>query len=223
MISKIIIVFLTALVVFPAYAQQQSNPSLVLQTINVVPSDFNRVRQDAITTPFEKNHSGSWQLTIENHLLYANPKGNAILRIYDANVKDKFVEIGMGSLPERKFWVAVNLPGQGYLTPTRIDKDGWNPESKVIAAFGNAAGLSIGNGKRIVTSNLPISDFVVGSYAVYGMDETTDPPAINSGTYTIEILSGDISQNPLHYYPFFIAGGIGALIGFLLLTKKRSS
>ena len=105
---------------------------------------------------------------------------------------------------------------------TRIDKDGWNPDSKVIAAYGDAAGLSIGNGKRIVASNLPVSDFVVGSYAVYGMDEVTDPPAINSGTYTVEVLSGDIGQNPLHYYPFAIAGGIGALIGFLLLTKRRS-
>ncbi|NDB52144.1 MAG: hypothetical protein EB161_08380 [Nitrosopumilaceae archaeon] len=222
MISKLAVALLATLVVIPAYAQQYSNPSLILQTISVPSDDFNKIHENLVIVPLEKEHSGSWQITIENHLLYANPKGNAILRIYDATIKDKFVEIGMGSLPDRQFWVAVNLPGQGYLTPTRIDKDGWSPDSKVIAAYGDAAGLSIGNGKRIVASNLPVSDFVVGSYAVYGMDEVTDPPAINSGTYTVEVLSGDIGQNPLHYYPFAIAGGIGALIGFLLLTKRRS-
>jgi hypothetical protein len=222
MITKLALLFLAALVIAPVYAQEFSNPSLILQTVEVPPSDFNRVLEDQVITPFEKSHAGSWQITIQNHLLYSNPKGNAVLRIYDANVQNKFIEIGMGSNPDNKFWVAINLPDQGYLPATRIDKDGWDANSKVIAAYGDAAGLSVGNGKRIVVSNLPVTDFVVGSYSVYGMDDRSDPPAINSGTYTVDVLSGDVSQNPLHYYPFYIAGGIGALIGVLLLTKRRS-
>lgn len=221
-IPKLIPLFLVALTIIPSHAQEFANPTLVLQTIDIPASDFNRVRNDMVITPFEKTHEGSWQITIQNNLLYSNPKGNAILRLYDANVEGKFVEIGMGSMPDHKFWVAMNLPDSGYLPATRIDKDGWYENTKVIAAYGDAQGLSVGNGKRIVTSSLPLSDFVVGSYAVYGMDDPADPPAINSGTYTIEILSGDISKNPFHYYPFFVAGGVGALIISLLVIKKRS-
>ncbi|MBI5697838.1 MAG: hypothetical protein HZC29_05005 [Thaumarchaeota archaeon] len=219
---KLIPLFLVVLTVIPVHAQEFANPSLALQTIEIPASDFNRINDDMVITPFEKSHEGSWQLTIQNNLLYSNPEGNAILRLYDANTPGKFLEIGMGSQPDHKFWVAINLPDSGYLPATRIDKDGWYENTKIIAAYGDAQGLSVGNGKRIVTSNLPLSDFVVGSYAVYGMDDTTDPPAINSGTYTIEILSGDISKNPFHYYPFFVAGSVGALILALLVIKKRS-
>ena len=225
MIAKLALIGLAALMILPVHAQEQqfTNPSLVLQTVEVPITDFNRVNDGISITPFEKDHEGSWQITIENNLLYANPKGNAVLRIFDANVKDKYVEIGMGSPPDRKFWVGINLPEQGYLPATRIDKEGWYENTKIILAYSDAAGLSVGNGKRIVVTNLGLSDFVAGSYGVYGIENASDPPAINSGTYSLEILSGDISQNPLHYYPFFVAGGIGALIGALLLTKRRSS
>lgn len=205
------------------HAQEPSNPSLVLQTVDIPVSDFNRVGDNLTVTPFEKDHEGSWQITIENNLLYANPKGNAVLRIYDANIKGKYLEIGMGSPPDRKFWVGINLPDQGFLPATRIDKEGWYENAKVIAAYSDAEGVSIGNGKRIVVSSVALDNFVVGGYAVYGMDDASDPPAVNSGTYTVDVLSGDISKNPLHYYPFFVAGGIGALILALLITKKRSS
>lgn len=221
---KIILVLLVALTVIPVNAEQKfSNPSLVLQSVNVPANDFNKIKNNITIIPFSKSHSGSWQITIENKLLYSNPNGNAIVRLYDANVKNKFVEIGMGSQPDHKLWIAVNLPDSGYFPATRVDKEGWYENSKIIMAYGDAAGLSVGNGKRIVVTNLGLSDFVVGSYGVYGMENPNDPPAINSGTFTIEILSGDISQNPLHYYPFFVAGGVGALILALLLTKRRSS
>ncbi|MFN3654554.1 MAG: hypothetical protein ACK4TO_04415 [Candidatus Nitrosotenuis sp.] len=206
----------------PAFAQEFTNPSLVLQHIDIVPADFNKVESDIVIVPFEKTHAGSWQITIQNDLIYANPKGNAVLRLYDANISDKFLEIGMGSPPERKFWVAVNLPDQGYVPATRLDKDGWYDGSKIIAAHSDAQGVSVGNGKRIVVSNFNLQDFVVGSYAVYGMTDETDPPAINSGSFNIEILSGDVSKNPIHYYPFYVTGAVGAIIGILLILKKRS-
>lgn len=223
MILRLVLVFLVTLAFIPVYAQQFSNPSLILQTVDIAPTDFNKVSDNVNIIPFEKNHSGSWQITIENKLLYSNPNGNAIIRIYDANVKNKYIEIGMGSQPDHRFWAAVNLPDSGYIPATRLDKEGWYENTKVVLAYSDAAGLSVGNGKRIVVTNLGLNDFVVGSYGVYGIENASDPPAINSGTYSVEILSGDISQNPLHYYPFFVAGGVGALIGALLLTKRRSS
>jgi hypothetical protein len=54
------------------------------------------------------------------------------------------------------------------------------------------------------------------------MNEPADPPAINSGTFVIDIISGDVSKNPIHYYPYYVTGAVGAIIGVLLLVKKRS-
>ena len=218
----LILLFLVGLII-PVYAQEYANPSLLLETISVSPQDFNKVREDAKIIPLKSEHPVSWQITIQNDLLYANPNGNAILRLYDANIENKFVEIGMGSPPERKFWVALNFPEEGYLPATRIDKNGWFDGAKIIAGYGDAQGITVNNGQRIVVSGIDLKNFVVGGYSVYGMNEPTDPPAINSGTFTVDVLSGDASKNPFHYYPFFVAGGVGALIGFLLLTKRRAS
>jgi hypothetical protein len=218
----VLVLLLSAFIFVPAFGQEFTNPSLVLQKIDIKPEDFNRIESDATAIPFEQTHAGSWQITIQNDLLYGNPKGNAVLRIYDANIEGKFMEIGMGSPPDRKFWVTINYPDQGLLPATRLDKDGWYQGSKIIAANSDAQGISIGNGKRIVVSNVNLHEFVIGSYAVYGMDQLTDPPAINSGSFSFEVLSGDVSKNPIHYYPFYVTGVVGAIIGVLLILKKRS-
>lgn len=218
----LILLFLVGLII-PVYAQEYANPSLLLETISVPAQDFNTIREGAKIIPLKSEHPISWQVTIQNDLIYANPNGNAILRLYDAKIENKFVEIGMGSPPERKFWVALNFPEEGYLPATRIDKNGWFDGAKVIAGYGDAQGITVNNGQRIVVSGIDLKNFAVGGYSVYGMNEPTDPPAINSGTFTIDVLSGDASKNPFHYYPFFVAGGVGALIGFLLLTKRRAS
>lgn len=220
--SKLILLVSVLVVFLPAYGQEFTNPSLTLQKVDVQAGEFNKVQDDSAIIQFEKTHAGSWQVTIQNNLLYGNPKGNAIVRLYDANVAGKFIEFGMGSPPERKFWVALNFPDQGYLPATRIDKDGWSEGSKIIAAYNDNQGVSISNGKRIVVSSINLDEFVIGSYAVYGMDEATDPPAINSGKFSIDVMSGDVSKNPIHYYPFYVTGVVGAIIGVLLLIKKRS-
>jgi hypothetical protein len=216
------ILLLSLLIFVPAYGQEFTNTSLIVQTVDVKANDFNKVVDDLTVVPFESTHGGSWQITIQNNLLYGNPNGNAIVRIYDAKTADKFIEIGMGSPPEHKFWVALNFPDIGYIPATRIDRGGWFDNTKIIAGYNDAQGISISNGQRIVVSGVDLKDFVIGSYAVYGMVEPTDPPAINSGNLTIEVMSGDVSQNPIHYYPFYVTGVVGAIIGVLLLVKKRS-
>jgi len=207
----------------PAYAQEYTNPTLKLDSVSIPPGDFNRASDDAVIVPLKSEHPISWQVTIKNNLLYSNPNGNAILRLYDAKVENKYVEIGMGSPHERKFWVALNFPEEGYLPATRIDKNGWFDGANVVAAYSDSQGITVNNGQRVVVSGIELKNFVIGGYSVYGMNEATDPPAINSGTFTIDVLSGDASQNPLHYYPYYVVGGVGVLIGALLLTKRRSS
>ena len=55
--------------------------------------------------------------------------------------------------------------------------------------------MTVNNGARIVVTNLDIGKFVVDSYSVHGMEGSTDPPAVNAGSLTLEILSGDPAKN----------------------------
>ena len=218
---KLFLIFTIGFV--PAYAQSQQNPSLVLQTIDIPAHDFNDVSRDSIVEVLEKPHVISWQVTIRNDLLYANPNGNAVVRFYDVNIPEKFVEIGMGSPPEEKFWVAVQIPDDpGYIVVHSKPERGWIKESTQILAYTERAGMTVNNGERIVVTNLDIGTFQIGSYSVFGKEGSTDPPAVNSGTLQLEILSGDPAENQLHLYPFFLAGGIGVIVAILLVTKKRN-
>ncbi len=206
----------------PAQAQTQQNPSLTLETIEISASDFNTVARDSIIVDLEKPHTISWQVTIRNDLNYANPNGNAVIRFYDLINPEKFIEIGMGSQPNEKFWFAAQIPDDtGYVVVHSKPERGWIPESTQILAYTERAGLTVNNGERIVISNLDIGTFKIGSYSVFGMEASSDPPAVNSGNLQMELLSGDPAQNQLHLFPFFLAGGIGVLVAVLLVTKKR--
>jgi len=221
LIITLLLVFSIGLV--PAFAQSQQNPSLVLETIEIPAHYFNTVGRDTIIVDFEKPHIISWQVTIRNDLIYANPDGNAVVRFYDKNTPEKFVEIGMGSPPDNKFWIAVLIPDDpGYVVVHSKLERGWKQELTQILAYTERAGMTVNNGERIVLSNLDIGTFQMGSYSVFGMEGSTDPPAVSSGSLQLEIMSGDPAKNTLHLYPFFLAGGIGVIVAILLVTKKRT-
>ena len=221
LIITLLLVFSIGLV--PAFAQSQQNPSLVLETIEIPAHYFNTVGRDTIIVDFEKPHIISWQVTIRNDLIYANPDGNAVVRFYDKNTPEKFVEIGMGSPPDDKFWIAVLIPDDpGYVVVHSKLERGWKQELTQILAYTERAGMTVNNGERIVLSNLDIGTFQMGSYSVFGMEGSTDPPAVSSGSLQLEIMSGDPAKNTLHLYPFFLAGGIGVIVAILLVTKKRT-
>lgn len=206
----------------PAFAQELKNPSLVIDTIEIPAEEFNKISRDAVIVKMDKLHEISWQATIDNNLLYANPSGNAVLKIYDVEDPDRFVEIGMGAQPDEKFWVAVQTQKEGYIVVHRDLERGWFPSAKVIVSYTERAGLTVNNGARIVVSNLDIGKFAFDSYSVHGMESYSDPPAVNSGSMIVEFLSGDPSKNVFALFPFYVAAGIGVLVGVLYLTKKRS-
>ena len=203
-------------------AQESINPSLIIDEI-VIPSDeFNTVLREAPVRTLDKVHTISWQVTFDNNLLYANPDGNAVIRFYDQESDDEFIEIGMGSQPDYKYWVAVQTPDEGYIVVHRDLDRGWNPDLKSIVSYTDKAGMTVNNGVRIVVTNLDIGIFAIDSYSVHGKEGSTDPPAVNSGTLTMEFLSGDPSQNVFALFPFFVAAGVGVIVGVLFLTKKRN-
>ena len=219
---KLFFIILLTVGIVPAFAQEQVNPTLSMVNFDIDYTEFNKTARDAVIIPFEEIHDISWQVNLENKLLYGNPNGNGVIRFYDATIEDKFIEIGMGSPPNKKFWIAGQLPEEGYVVVhDKLDR-GWAPGAKVILAYSDSAGLTINNGERIVLSNLDIEDFEIKSYLVWGMEASQDPPATTSGYLNLEILSGDPKEGPLHMFPFILVGCIGIGVVILLVTKKRS-
>ena len=65
----------------PVFAEESKNPTLIIDTIEIPSYEFNKILRDAIIIPMQRPHGVSWQVTIDNNLVYANPNGNAVLRI----------------------------------------------------------------------------------------------------------------------------------------------
>ncbi|ABX13575.1 hypothetical protein Nmar_1679 [Nitrosopumilus maritimus SCM1] len=206
----------------PVFAQEVKNPSLIIETIEIPAKEFDTIQREASIVELDNIHAISWQVTIDNNLNYVNSEGNAVFRLYDTNSEDKFIEIGMGSKPEDKFWVAVQTPKEGYVVVHKDLERGWYPEAKSIASFTDRAGLTVNNGARIVVTNLDIGEFAIGSYSVYGKEGSTEPTAVNTGSLILEIMSGDPAKNIFALFPFYIAAGVGIIVGVLYITKKRS-
>jgi len=205
-----------------AFAEETNNPSLIIDTLEIPSDEFNTVLRESPIRVLDDVHGVSWQVTIDNNLLYANPEGNAVLRLYDQATLDEFIEVGMGPEPNNKFWVAVQTPKEGYIVVHSDLDRGWYPQAKSIISYTDRAGLTVNNGARIVVTNLDIGQFAIHSYSVHGMTGSTDPPAVSSGSMIVEFLSGDPAKNVFAFFPFYVAAGIGVLVGVLFLTKKRS-
>jgi len=205
----------------PVFAQEITNPSLIIDSIEVPAEKFNVVLRDTPITSLNAVHAISWQVTIDNNLLYANPDGNAVLILHDSK-SGELIEVGMGPKPDNKFWVAVTTPKEGYVVVHSNLERGWYPETKSIISYTDKAGLTINNGARIVVTNLDIGEFAIDSYSVFGKEGSTDPPAVSSGSMILDFMSGDPAQNVFAFFPFYVAAGVGLIVGILFLTKKRS-
>ena len=225
----ILLIFLT-LTITPAFAQDpkigdyldSTNPSLLIHETEIPYQDFNKVAHDLIIADFESMHKGSWQAELHNDLLYGNPDGNAVIRIYDAETIDKFFEIGMGSHPNNKYWIAAQVSETGYVILYTAHENGWVQGNPTKITYSEQNGLTVDNGLRTVLSNLDLSPFEIKSYSVHGMEGSTDPPAVTAGAYHVKIISADYGENPLSIFPFVVTGIIGLVVVALIVSKKRS-
>src|SRR5579885_2144393 len=101
----ILFVLLLATPFLPIYAQESTmNKSVHYDSVEIPYAAFNVVRDNATVIKLPHEHVTNWQLTIENKLVYSNPNGSAIIRIYEDPKQQKFIEIGMGSPPDRRMW-----------------------------------------------------------------------------------------------------------------------
>jgi len=227
---KYILLAFLVLTIPPVFAQEPmigdyldlANPSLLIHETEIPYSDFNKVLRDIVIVDFENLHVGSWQAELQNDLLYGNPNGNAVIRVYSAESAEKFFEIGMGSHPRLSYWVAAQVPTTGYALLYQSHEKGWVPGKATKLTYSEQSGLTVDNGLRTVMSNLDISPFTIKSYSVHGMEGSTDPPATTSGTYTVKIISADYGENPFSIFPFIVTGVIGLGVIILIISKKRS-
>jgi len=214
----------------PVFAQEPKigdfvdpvNPSLFTEKIEIPYHVFNTISRDAEITELENQNPGSWQLSFQNDLLYGNPNGNAVIRVYDVDITDKFLEIGMGSHPISKYWIAAQVPETGYVMLHTNYENGWVQGKPTKITYSEQNGLTVDNGLRTVLSNLDLSPFTIKSYSVHGMEGSTDPPAVTSGTYIAKIISADYGENPLSIFPFVVTGILGLVVVILIVSKKRS-
>jgi len=227
---KYLLVIFLAFTIIPVFGQEpmigdfadSTNPSLLIQKTEIPYFDFNKISSDAVITDFEKIHVGSWQAELHNDLLYGNPDGDAVIRIYDADISDKFFEIGMGSHPRYSYWIAADVPETGYVLLYSAYENGWAPGKPTKITYSEQSGLTVDKGLRTVLSNLDISPMTIKSYSVHGMKGSTDPPAVTDGVFTVKIISADYGENPLSMFPFVVTGIIGAVVIVLIVSKKRS-
>ena len=227
---KYLLIIFLAFTIIPAFGQEPmigdylepSNPSLIIQQTEIPYSEFNKVKSNTVIVDFENIHAGSWQAELHNDLLYGNPDGDAVIRIYDSDVSEKFFEIGMGSHPRLSYWIAANVPETGYVLLYSAYENGWAPGNPTKITYSEQNGLTVDNGLRTVLSNLDISPFAIKSYSVHGMKGSTDPPAVTDGVFTVKIISANYGENPLSIFPFVVTGIIGAGLIVLIFSKKRS-
>jgi len=229
---KYLLVIFLAFTIIPAFGQEPagttileglvSNPSLIIQQTEIPYSEFNKVKGDVMIVDFENIHTGSWQAEFHNDLLYGNPDGDAVIRIYDLDIPEKFFEIGMGSHPMYSYWIAADVSETGYVLLYSAYENGWIPGKPTKITYSEQSGLTIDNGLRTVLSNLDISPFTIKSYSVHGMKGSTDPPAVTDGIFTVKIISAEYGENPLAAFPFIVTGILGAAVIILIVSKKRS-
>ena len=227
---RYLFVIFLAFTAIPAFAYepiigdyvQPINESLLIQQTEISYLEFNRVSSDAVIKEFVSMHPHSWQAELHNNLLYGNPEGDAVIRIYDSEIPGKFFEIGMGSHPKYSYWIAADVPSTGYVLLYSAFENGWAPGKPTKITYSEQTGLTVDNGLRTVLSNLDISPFTIKSYSVFGMKGSTDPPAVTDGVFTVKIISADYGDNPFAIFPFVVTGIIGIVVAVLIFSKKRS-
>ena len=228
---KYLLVIFLAFTIIPVFAQEPIigdyiqppiNESLIIQQTEISYIEFNKVSSDAAVKEFGTIHPHSWQAEFHNDLLYGNPEGDAVIRIYDSDIPGKFFEIGMGSHPRFSYWIAADVPETGYVLLYSAFENGWVPGKPTKITYSEQTGLTVDNGLRTVLSNLDISPFTIKSYSVYGMKGSTDPPATTDGVFTVKIISADYGENPLALFPFVVTGIVGIGVAVLIFSKRRS-
>lgn len=179
-------------------------------------------RGNPFVYPYDEPKGQNWILTLDNTLDYvARNDSKIVVTLREQAPSEKFLQVFMYGGEAQKFAVAVNTPETGYQVIYQNDVRGWVYEELVTVTHGDNRGLTVTDGKRIVVDRLDINGFDPASVEVYGKDEQAALANAVGGTINIGILYGSPADTPIFWVPAGVMIGIGALMGVLLLTKKR--
>jgi hypothetical protein len=179
-------------------------------------------RGNPLVYPYDEPKGQNWILTLDNTLGYvARNDSKVVITLREQAPSEKFLQVFMYGGEAQKFAITANTPETGYQVIYQRDVGGWVYEELVTVTHGDNRGLTVTDGKRIVVDRLDINGFDPATIEVYGKDEQRALGNAVGGTLAIGILYGSPADTPIYWVPAGIMIGIGALMGALLLTKKR--
>ncbi len=221
--------FLTALIVLTpvaAYAQADAPYDIIKGERNesfVLPYGVaNHDRRNPVVYTFDEPLGENWIMGIENTLSYTSKNdAKVVMVLRDLPPSEKFVELHMYGGDSRKYVINVNTPETGYFNIHGNDDSSWAAEEPIGVTHVENQGLLISDGRRIVVDKLDVNGFNLSSIEVYGNDEAGLPANAYQGALSVNLVFGSLVGTPIYYLPGAIMAGVGALIGILLLVKKR--
>ena len=161
-----------------ADAQEQKNPSLTIETKEIPANEFNRIGRDAPITELDHVHDISWQVTIDNNLLYGNPDGNAVRSSSDLVISDGPV-FTTTSLPNGEantsYSQNIDVTGDSAVTIGTTVISGALPSGVTIGSTTNPSGSTY---RAVISGTLPsVASETQYSFTVRATDaqnQTTD-------------------------------------------------
>ena len=186
-------------------------------------NDTNNDRRNPVEYVFDEPKVNNWLVSMNNNLSYYNSNDSkTIIRIKEAPPSEKFIELMMYGDQSKRFIVSVNTNETGYMRMYENDQNGWSTDGPATVSHANVQGLSVTNGQRVVLDKLGLNGFDIGSIVVYGKDESSMPNSTFAGSIQFEVLSGNLSESVLYYMPLVMVVGVGGIVIFLLIWKKRN-
>lgn len=191
------------------------------ESFSIAYTSANADRKDPFTYTYNLPRGNEWIFGIENTLSYAaGDNAKTVVVLHDRYSSQKYIEVQMYGNADKKYSIWVSTE-EGRANAYLNEKDGWTTEQPIGLSYAAQNGLTVTDGKRTVIDRLDMGSFDLGSVDVYGKDEPTDPASVNAGNINFSVLYGDPSQTPTYVVPAIATGGVGAVVGALLIWKKR--
>src|SRR5690348_16956275 len=177
---------------------------------------------------FGKPISESWILNIQNNLSYAfRPDAKVVIKLQEPVLSEKFIEIAMyGDVASKMLWAAVNTKEAGFVSVYDNYTNGvpgWSTRDPILIGYDSSSDLTINSGTKVLVDQLSVNGFILGSIAIYGKDDTSSPINTYTGNISFEALYGNPSASPIYYLPLGMVIGVGGVLGWFLLFKRREN
>lgn len=223
-----LLVSTAAMLLFSSHAYAQSSqPYDVVKTKNnesfsLTYKSANADKNAPFVYKYDSPKGNDWIVGVENSLsYYSRNDTKTVVVLRDLSSANKYIEIQMYGGEARKYSVFVSTPEDGLTNPYLSEENGWFTDQPIGIAYASNDGLTVTDGKRTVVDRLPIGIFSVGQVEVYGKESPSVQDSASAGSVNVSIIFGSASNSPTYIVPALVTGGVGALVGVLLIKKKR--